>query len=90
MIQGDEQIVLTLWYRRSELTLVMYPIIIVDIAPKIPGSLTHFNWPRLLSDKPIYRVYHKITIGWLHMYATATLQNAENDTFSLGLNMLLT
>ena len=28
--------------------LVMYPIIIADIAPMIPGGLTHFNWPRSL------------------------------------------
>ena len=58
-IPGEEQIVLTLWYRSCELRLVMYPIIIADIAPRIPGGLTHFNWPRLLSNKPIYRVYHK-------------------------------
>ena len=25
----------------------------------IPGGLMHFNWPRLLGDKPIYRVYPK-------------------------------
>ena len=37
----------------------MYSIIIADIAPKIPGDLTHFNWPRLLCDRPVYRVYHK-------------------------------
>ena len=24
-----------------------------------PGDLTHFNWPRLLCNKPRYRVYHK-------------------------------
>ena len=38
---------------------MMYPIIIADIAPMIPGGLTHFNWPRSLRDKPQYRVYHK-------------------------------
>ena len=43
IIQGEEQIVLTLWYRRSELTPVMYPIIIADIDPRIPGGLMHFN-----------------------------------------------
>ena len=37
----------------------MYPIIIADIAPMTPGDLTHFNWPRLLRDKPRYRVYQK-------------------------------
>ena len=26
----------------------MYLIIIADIAPMMPGSLAHFNWPRLL------------------------------------------
>ena len=29
------------------------PIIIADIAPWIPGSLTHFNWPRLLRKAKI-------------------------------------
>ena len=32
-----------LWYRRGVGTLMMYPIIIVGIAPRIPGSLTHFH-----------------------------------------------
>ena len=45
---GEEQIALTLWYRRGVGTLIIYLIIIVDIAPRIPGSLMHFNWPRLL------------------------------------------
>ena len=35
-------------YRRSVETLMMYLIIIADIAPMIPDSLMHFNWPRLL------------------------------------------
>ena len=48
IILGEEQIALTLWYRRGVGTLIMYPIIIADIAPRIPGSLMHFNWPRLL------------------------------------------
>ena len=26
----------------------MYLIITANIAPRIPGNLTHFNWPRLL------------------------------------------
>ena len=56
-ITGDVQIVLTLWYRGSVGTLMIYPIIIADIAPRIPGSLTHFNWPRLLCYKLYYRVY---------------------------------
>ena len=47
-LPGEEQIALTLWYRRGVGTLIIYPIIIVDIVPRIPGSLTHFNWPRLL------------------------------------------
>ena len=38
IIPGVEQIALTLWYRRSGETLVMYPIIIADIAPMIPGG----------------------------------------------------
>ena len=48
IILGEEQIALTLWYWRGVKTLVMYPIIIADIAPKIPGGLTHFNRPRSL------------------------------------------
>ena len=48
IILGEEQIALTLWYQRGVGTLIMYPIIIVDIAPRIPGGLTHFDWPRLL------------------------------------------
>ena len=48
IIMGDEQIALTLWYWRGVGTLIIYPIIIADIAPRIPGSLTYFNWPRLL------------------------------------------
>ena len=48
IIMGDEQIAHTLWYQRGVGTLIIYLIIIADIAPKIPGSLTHFNWPRLL------------------------------------------
>ena len=56
-IMGDVQIVPTLWYRRGVGTLIIYPIIIVDIAPRIPGSLTHFNWARLLCYKLKYRVY---------------------------------
>ena len=47
-ITGDVQIALILWYQRSVGTLIIYPITIADIAPKIPGSLMHFNWPRLL------------------------------------------
>ena len=68
----------------------MYPIIIADIALKIPGGLTHFNWPRLLCDKPTYRVYHKTYHRMVEirvkMYATG---NTENETFLLGLIMLL-
>ena len=48
IILGEEQIALTLWYWRGVGTLIMYPIIIADIAPRIPGSLMHFNWPKLL------------------------------------------
>ena len=48
IILGEEQIALTLWYQRGVGTLIMYPIIIADIAPRIPGGLTHFNRPRLL------------------------------------------
>ena len=48
IILGEEQIALTLWYQRGVGTLIMYPIIIADIAPRISGSLMHFNWPRLL------------------------------------------
>ena len=43
IILGDEQIALTLWYWRGVKTLMMYPIIIVDIALKIPGGLMHFT-----------------------------------------------
>ena len=59
IILGEEQIALTLWYWRGVKTLVMYPIIIADIAPKIPGGLTHFNGPGRHEYKPLYRVYHK-------------------------------
>ena len=68
----------------------MYLIIIADIAPKIPGGLTHFNWPRLLCDKPIYRVYHKTYHRMVKIRAKMyTTGNTENETFSLGLIMLL-
>ena len=48
IIPDEEQIALTLWYQRGVRTLIMYPIIIADIAPRIPGGLMHFNWPWLL------------------------------------------
>ena len=69
IILGEEQIALTLWYRRGVGTLIIYPIIIADIAPRIPGGLTHFNWPRLLCDRPVHRVYHKschIMVQYVH------------------------
>ena len=49
---------ISLRYRRGVGTLLMYSIIIANIAPRIPGSLTHFHWPRLLRYKP-KRVYNK-------------------------------
>ena len=45
IILGDEQAVLTF---RKCMNTINYPIIIADIAPRVPSSLTHFNWPRLL------------------------------------------
>ena len=66
----------------------MYSIIIADIAPMTPGNLTHFNWPRLLRNKPTYRVYYKTYHMMVH---TCTKQeNKENVTFSLGSNRLPT
>ena len=53
-----------------------------------PGDLTHFNWPRLLCNKPTYRVYYKT---YHMMVDTCTKQeNTENITFSLGSNRLPT
>ena len=48
IILGEEHVAFILWYQRGVWTLIMYSIIIADIAPRIPGDLTHFNWPRLL------------------------------------------
>ena len=47
-----------------------------------PGDLTHFNWPRLLRDKPTYRVYYKT----YHTKVNTCMkqENTENATFSLG------
>ena len=66
IILGEEQIALTLWYWRGVKTLVMYPIIISDIAPKIPGGLT------LLIGHGRREISHytgfitRPTIGWLY------------------------
>ena len=64
----------------------MYSIIIADIAPMTPGDLTHFNWPRLLRNKPRYRVYYNT----YHKTVNTCMQqeNTENATFSLGSHML--
>ena len=48
IVIGEEKNVLTFWYRRGVGTIMMYLIIIADIAPMIPGGLMHFHWPRLL------------------------------------------
>ena len=53
IIRGE----IPLWYRRGVRTLLMYPILIADIAPRIPGNLMHFHWPRLSRHKPVIRVY---------------------------------
>ena len=56
-ILGEEDIFSPLYgVGEVDKTLVMYSIIIADIAPMTPGNLTHFNWPRLLRNKPTYRV----------------------------------
>ena len=57
-----------------------------DIAPMTPGDLTHFNWPRLLRDKPTYRVYYKT----YHTKVNTCMkqENTENATFSLGSNRM--
>ena len=67
----------------------MYSIIIADIAPMTPGDLTHLNWPRLLRDKPRYRVYQKT-----YHKTVNTCEDAYNRKtrkmlqFLLGSNML--
>ena len=48
-----------------------------------PGDLTHFNWPRLLRNKPTYRVYYKTYHTKVH--TCKHQENTENVTFSLGL-----
>ena len=58
-------------------------IIIVDIAPRIPGGLMHFNWPRLLCDGPVYRVYHK-TYHNMVKYVYCVNWEMWKYTFSLG------
>ena len=90
IILGEEQIALTLWYWRGVITLVMYPIIIADIAPYIPGGLTHFNWPRSLCDKPLYRVYHEdLPYNGYNTCEDGYNGKTENEKFSLGSIMLL-
>ena len=42
---------------RGVWTLWMYLIIIVSIAPRIPGNLTHYHWPRLLRNKPVQGLF---------------------------------
>ena len=66
----------------------MYSIIIADIAPMTPGDLTHFNWPRLLCNKPTYRVYYKTYHTTVH--TCMQQENTENVTFLLGLNRMPT
>ena len=63
-------------------TLIMYSIIIADIAPMTPGDLMHFNWPRLLRNKPTYRVYYKTY--HTTVYTCMQQEYTENSTFSLG------
>ena len=90
IILGEEQIALTLRYWRGVITLVMYPIIIADIAPYIPGGLMHFNWPRSLCNKPLYRVYHEdLPYNGYNTCEDGYNGKTENERFSLGSNMLL-
>ena len=77
IILGDEQNALTLWYWRGAQTLIIYPIIIADIAPMIPGNLTHFHWPRLLCNKPTYRVYLKVLLNWAKQVKEKGLGEAD-------------
>ena len=51
-----------------------------------PGDLTHFNWPRLLRDKPTYRVYYKSY--YTKVNTCKKQENTENVTFSLGSNRM--
>ena len=90
IILGDEQIALTLWYWRGVKTLVMYPIIIVDIAPKIPGGLTHLIGPGRCEISHYTGFITRPTIGWLNTCEDVRNGKTENEeTFSLGLIMLL-
>ena len=86
IIPGVEQIALTLWYRRSGKTLVMYPIIIADIAPKIPGDLTHFNWPGCCEISQYTGFITRPTIGRLHMHKKVHNGETEKRNIFIRIN----
>ena len=89
IILGEEQIALTLWYWRGVKKLVMYLIIIADIAPKIPGGLMHLIGPGRCEISHYTGFITRPTIGWLNTCKDVHNGKMENETFSLGLIMLL-
>ena len=57
----------------------MYPIIIADIAPKIPGSLMHLIGPGCCEISPYTGFIIRPTIVWLNTCMVCETGNAEND-----------
>ena len=70
IIPGAEHIALHFLVPEKCRNTANYPIIIADIAPRVPGSLTHFNWPRLLWKSQItgFRFYKSPTIFGFNEY----------------------
>ena len=68
----------------------MYPIIIADIAPKIPGGLTHFNCPGCCEISQYTGFIIRPTIRWLNTCKDVQKREIRKmEEFSLGLIMLI-
>ena len=69
----------------------MYSIIIADIAPKIPGDLTHFNWPGCCEIGPSTGFITRPTIIWLKRarYVNLETENEMKKSIFVGLIMML-
>ena len=90
IILGEEHVAFILWYRRGVWTLIMYSIIIADIAPRIPGDLMHFNLidgPGCYEISPYTRFITRPTIIWLNHARVVKLEMqkmTQRSPFSLG------
>ena len=69
IIPGAEHAALHFLVPEKCLNTEDYPIIIADIAPRVLGNLTHFNWPRLLRKSQItgFGYYKKKDLQYLDL-----------------------